>query len=639
MASTKSVGREALIIGIDFGTTFSGVAWCYSGDPESIKTIKNWPGGGTQNYDKVQTTLSYNQKDPSRYKWGYEVNDDDAHRLSWFKLLLDQGQGDSSSQIVNRSAPYALNNRKATGSTLKGELHHLEATVAAIPRGKGPLDLVTDYLSSIHKHTTTILERTYPLSVTEQFGKQTPIKYCLTVPAVWSDKAKELTKQAARRAGMCELSSEIRLITEPEAAAIHCLQKFQDTSDCLKVGDIYVITDCGGGTVDLITYEITAITPNLQVKECATGDGGLCGSTTLNGNFEELVKARMGLRGFENLEPHARRVTLNHFDQYLKVKFTDVPNEGDDDDEDEDEDEKFFCPVPGAPDDRTRGIKGGFLVISKEEMKGIFLPIFGQIEALINNQVKTAEKRSNRSVTGILLVGGFGSSEYLHGHLSSRIRSREGSLIKILQPPDAWTAIVRGAVIDTLSLHQSSQKGASDTAMIRSRIARFSYGTTIHELFDPKVHQVKNRFYCKLRGQYRANNCMNWLVKKGHEIPSREPIRKDVQLTREFTQALEYQEKVFCSSENSPPDTYDEGNGIFELCQFTAQIPKTMHTSSNKKVSDNGTWYWCFPFQACLQYDSELVFSSKEVGTDRDIGKVTVEYSHDLPLRKYHQMY
>ena len=128
--------------------------------------------------------MSYSQKNPSRYKWGYEVSDDDPHRLSWFKLLLDQEQGNSSSQLVNRARPYALNNKIAAGATLKKELHHLEATVAAVPRGKGPVDLVTDYLASIHKHTTAMLERTYPLSVTEQFGKQTPIKYCLTVPAV-----------------------------------------------------------------------------------------------------------------------------------------------------------------------------------------------------------------------------------------------------------------------------------------------------------------------------------------------------------------------------------------------------------------------------------------------------------------------
>jgi molecular chaperone DnaK (HSP70) len=42
----------------------------------------------------------------------------------------------------------------------------------------------------------------------------------LTVPAVWSDKAKSDTLQCAHRAGFGEMD-KIRLITEPEAAAVY----------------------------------------------------------------------------------------------------------------------------------------------------------------------------------------------------------------------------------------------------------------------------------------------------------------------------------------------------------------------------------------------------------------------------------
>lgn len=42
----------------------------------------------------------------------------------------------------------------------------------------------------------------------------------ITVPAVWSDKAKADTLQCAHRAGLGDLD-KIRMITEPEAAAVY----------------------------------------------------------------------------------------------------------------------------------------------------------------------------------------------------------------------------------------------------------------------------------------------------------------------------------------------------------------------------------------------------------------------------------
>ena len=54
---------------------------------------------------------------------------------------------------------------------------------------------------------------------------------------VWSDQAKALTLQAAKAAGLGEGSSDIRLISEPEAAAVHCLRTFQETKHCLKVSN------------------------------------------------------------------------------------------------------------------------------------------------------------------------------------------------------------------------------------------------------------------------------------------------------------------------------------------------------------------------------------------------------------------
>lgn len=52
--------------------------------------------------------------------------------------------------------------------------------------------------------------------------------------------------------------------------------------------------DAGGGTVDLISYEVTQFEPKLSIKEASPGTGGMCGSTFLNRRFAEFLTKKVG---------------------------------------------------------------------------------------------------------------------------------------------------------------------------------------------------------------------------------------------------------------------------------------------------------------------------------------------------------
>lgn len=80
---------------------------------------------------------------------------------------------------------------------------------------------------------------------------RTKVEYVLTVPAVWSDKARQMTMEAAMRAGL-GLGGEavadegegmglLKLITEPEGAAEYALRSIQPNS--MKVC-LYLIFLC-----------------------------------------------------------------------------------------------------------------------------------------------------------------------------------------------------------------------------------------------------------------------------------------------------------------------------------------------------------------------------------------------------------
>lgn len=60
----------------------------------------------------------------------------------------------------------------------------------------------------------------------------------------------------------------------------------------VKVGDTFVLCDAGGGTVDLISYKVSALKPILRVEEAAPGTGSVCGSTILNRIFQKFLTDR-----------------------------------------------------------------------------------------------------------------------------------------------------------------------------------------------------------------------------------------------------------------------------------------------------------------------------------------------------------
>lgn len=115
------------------------------------------------------------------------------------------------------------------------------------------------------------------------------------------------------------------LIKEPEAAALHTLH---DLDFSLNKGDAFVVCDAGGGTVDLISYEVEAITPRLKLKELVPGTGGMAGSLGLNKRFADAVKNLVGEEEFFALKKKkAFFLADRQFDNEIKIRFRGKPSE------------------------------------------------------------------------------------------------------------------------------------------------------------------------------------------------------------------------------------------------------------------------------------------------------------------------
>lgn len=72
--------------------------------------------------------------------------------------------------------------------------------------------------------------------------------------------------QAAELAGI----KPVTVVKEPEAAALYSIKTLAFS---IKKNDVFVVCDAGGGTVDLISYEVLATAPQLKVKEFVPGSG------------------------------------------------------------------------------------------------------------------------------------------------------------------------------------------------------------------------------------------------------------------------------------------------------------------------------------------------------------------------------
>ncbi|KAF7142185.1 hypothetical protein CNMCM5793_009004 [Aspergillus hiratsukae] len=107
---------------------------------------------------------------------------------------------------------------------------------------------------------------------------------------------------------------------------------------------------------------------------------------------------------------------MNYWQDFVKPNFTSASSE----DDDEYSEVDYSVPLNGVGDKRKLGLEGGFLNMTREDVAGIFLPVIDEIERLVQDQILQVSI-AGMQPKAILLVGGFGSSEYLFRRLQSAV--------------------------------------------------------------------------------------------------------------------------------------------------------------------------------------------------------------------------
>ncbi|KAF9579223.1 Heat shock 70 kDa protein 12A, partial [Lunasporangiospora selenospora] len=361
-----------------------------------------------------------------------------------------------------------------------------------LPNGLTVVDAIADYLRLFHAH-----------SVLKGFGasyEQRHIQYCLSVPAMWSDTAKAVMRQAALQAGMIsplDPPHRLLLISEPEAAALYCEKKCDQFS--IGHGQRFMICDAGGGTVDLIVFEV-AVGPNGRtLREVTRGSGHSCGSVFLDERMEALLRRRMSKWQEKGPTPTNWAQIMDHFIHSVKPLFDGL------------EDQYIPLPaIPGRSDltDYDIGLEDGVLTIKAEEMRrDVFDPVVDDVLRLIQHQLQ----QTRFNCHAIFMVGGFGCSNYLH----QRVTAEFGSQVPLIGvPPRAELAVVRGAVYAGLT-----------PRMVTQRVARRWYGVDSLMSYEEGSDMPHKKFRDR-EGVIRARDRFSVYVAPGQTIGMDECITK-----------------------------------------------------------------------------------------------------------------
>ncbi|KAI1283544.1 hypothetical protein F5Y07DRAFT_394448 [Xylaria sp. FL0933] len=529
--------KGVIVVGIDFGTTFTGVAYAYvrpgsqgQGNIAPVP-ITLWPASSphktSSDTPKVPSSVSYTQK--RTIAWGHQANNTEAG-IFWSKLLL---LDESNLQ------PHLMHSEH-----LKQARERIEKT------GKNVVTVTSEFFEKIWGHALETITRAFG----RQFVNTRPFHVVITIPAIWQDAEIQLMEDACKKAGVFNKRSGCAdtthaFISEPEAAALTAIDEF-NKRDVLKAGRAFVVADLGGGTVDLISFRAKSVQPELVLEEVVEGEGALCGATFLDQAFLKCIEKKIrqrkskdkNLRSWQQLhELERERIVDIEWEKYLKRDYYDGHSD--------------HVIDLGAQGSRRPQVR-----LSRDDLNRIFDSVYDDISALVESQVSSVLNKTGDMPQFIVLTGGFGRCEYVYRKLYQQYENQIEILFDSSDRP--WTAVARGAVYS--GLDQITNQGR-----VHSRVSRFSYGWTKWEDFNHGIHDLEDHEIHELTGRPVAREQMEWIILRGESVNAQSSRVYEYERYFDIDTVgfVHFSEPIYRSSSANPSKRLAE-NETGEPCEF-----------------------------------------------------------------------
>ncbi|KAF7293301.1 hypothetical protein HMN09_01209300 [Mycena chlorophos] len=300
--------KRKLVLGIDVGTTFSGISYCLlePGKVPQILPITRFPPQPLVGGDSKVPSVVWYDKDGIARAVGAEAGEESVReraaeegwqKASWFKLHMRP-------KTISLTGP--------------------SSDLPPLPAGKSSTAIFADFLRYLLKCARTYIGEHYPSGDALWITLEDTMEFVLTHPNGWGGAQQADLRSAAVVAGLVPDTpngrNRIRFVTEGEASLNFCVMNGLGT-DPLNEGKGVIIVDAGGGTVDISAY-CKVFEPQPSFKEIAETACLMDGSVFVTKNARAHLEAF--LRNSKYIDDIAE--IADCFDHSTKLKFRN-PNE------------------------------------------------------------------------------------------------------------------------------------------------------------------------------------------------------------------------------------------------------------------------------------------------------------------------
>jgi len=318
------VVKFKVIVAIDFGTHGTGLGYAIvpydeNGDSDSkqepeIYTRQDW----CDNTDhKIKTDIllkangefiAFGDKALQQYT---KMDDDENEYYSSSPSENEENEEKENEQARHKRMEERLRNRKMLFESFKMVLYEKSANDddGDICEKLKCSDGIRSYPT---KRVFVAALKFIKASIFEVFQKKSislpngidDVQWILTVPAIWSDRAKHKMEAWAIRAELINrnIFNHLRIVYEPDCASISC-----QSESAFKTGERYILIDAGGGTVDIACHQVKG---EYSMEEIYHPTGGAWGSDYIDRHFEALLNEIFG------------EAVIRHFKEAHNAPFT-----------------------------------------------------------------------------------------------------------------------------------------------------------------------------------------------------------------------------------------------------------------------------------------------------------------------------
>lgn len=478
MAESLTTPEKLMVAAIDFGTTFSGYAFAFRNDyiKDPLKINGNqWTMGSQAGVSlKTSTCVLFDSKGEFA-AFGTDAED------KYIELALNEEHHDW--YYFRRFKMMLYNNQ-----SLDRDLEIEDDEGKKMPAMK----VFSTCIRYLRQHMTdSWSSRLLDIQDDE-------IQWVLTVPAIWTDSAKQFMREAAFRAG---ITSNLLIALEPEAASIYCkhlpVNKRAGNSkvnlDSFSVGTKYLVLDAGGGTIDITVQEVQA---GGRLREVYKANGGNWGGTRVDEAFMEFLRDVVGEGVMNRFRSECRadyvslcrdfeikkRTIKPEMDQKITFKIPIAINE-------------FYQEMKGRSlRENSEGSKYGHRIawigdklrVDSEIAKGLFKVT---CDSILEHVYMILQQSEVANTETILMVGGFSESPMLRAAVMDRFPDK-----RVIIPNESGLSVLKGAVLFGFN-----------TTVIASRICKYTYGISVRGDFRPGIDPeekkvlVRGRLLCEDR--------------------------------------------------------------------------------------------------------------------------------------------